>query len=212
MQGSNADNTPTAYALESFPRDYEGYIFDLDGTLADSMPIHFRSWRQAFVEHGAKFDFTWQLFYQYAGAGGLDTIVSLGERHGQELPAEAIMALQHDLLIAGLPTVEPIAQVVAIAQQLKAAGAAVCVASGGERDHVLDTLRVIGLENFFPVVVTKDDVVNSKPHPETFLLAAERLGVNPRRCIVFEDSLLGVQAATSAHMDYVYLAPDMHRF
>lgn len=200
------------YSLGNFPRDCEAYIFDLDGTLADSMPVHFTSWRRAFEEHGATFEFTWELFYQYAGVGGVDTIEQLERRFGQSLPVQAIMQMQHELLLTGLDEVVPIAEVASVAHELKQAGAKVAVASGGEREHVWDTLRIIGMEEFFPVVVTKDDVSRSKPDPETFLLTARLLGANPQRCLVFEDSELGVQAAQAAGMDWVYYPPDMQRF
>lgn len=199
--------------FSDFCRAYEGYIFDLDGTLADSMPAHYRSWRQAFADNGAAFDFTWKLFYEHAGVGGLDTIHKLSARFNQPLPAEAIMEQQHGLLMEYLMQVEPVAEVAALARELKAQGAKIAVASGGEREHVLDTLRLIGLEDFFPVIVTRDDVQHSKPHPETFLRAAQWLGIaQPSRCVVFEDSLIGVDAARAAAMDWVYLPPDMQRF
>lgn len=189
---------------------FAAYIFDCDGTLADSMPHHYGAWATAFRQHGANFDFTWELFYSMAGVGLHDSVEQLNQRFGDRLDPEAVVQTQAQLHRAGVEAIKPIEPVVNLARQL-ARQTPVAVASGGDRIQVHGTLRAIGMENLFPVVVTIDDVSRGKPAPDLFLLAAERLGVEPTRCLVFEDSQLGLQAAEAAGMQWVYIEPGPYR-
>lgn len=189
--------------------DFAGYIFDCDGTLADSMPPHYRAWRYAFEKHQAKFDFTWELFYSLAGTGLHDSVRILNERFGDNLDPETLVNTQSEDLEKEFERIEPIEPVVTLAREL-ARIHPVSVASGGGKMHVHETLKAIGLEGFFPVIVTKDDVINSKPAPDTFLKAAELMGVAPEKCLVFEDSKLGLDAAEAAGMQWVYIEPELY--
>lgn len=206
---TNMSKTKQAPALQLPDGPFSGYIFDCDGTLADSMPPHYRAWLEAFRKHGAKFEFTWELFYSMAGTGLHDSVKILNKRFGDTLDPEAVVNTQSAYLEAAFEHMLPIEPVVMLAREL-AKTDPVSVASGGGRHHVLSTLRVIGMEDFFKVIVTKDDVVHSKPHPETFLKAAELMGVPAGECLVFEDSKLGLQAAESAGMRWVYIEPDLY--
>lgn len=189
--------------------DFAGYIFDCDGTLADSMPPHFRAWRYAFEKHKAKFDFTWDLFYSMAGTGLHDSVRLLNERFGDTLDPEEVVHTQSEKLTAEFQHMKPIEPVVSIARELHKLHP-VAVASGGGREHVEETLTAAGVRELFDVVVTKDDVTHSKPHPESFLKAAELMGVPPEKCLVFEDSKLGLQAAEAAGMKWVYIPPEVY--
>lgn len=186
---------------------FSGYIFDCDGTLADSMPMHFEAWSQAFQRHNAQFDFTWELFYSLAGTGTLHSVEQLNKRFGDNLVPEAVAESQSEIIHQLLEKLEPIPEVVALAQRYAEAGYPISVASGGTRPHVHKTLEIIGVAEIFPVVVTQEDIVNSKPAPDIFLLAAEKMGVPPHECLVFEDSLLGIEAADRAKMQSVYIDP-----
>ena len=186
--------------------DFEAYIFDCDGTLADSMPVHYTAWSYAFQSHGAKFDFTWDVFYNLAGVGLHDTVRILNERYEDSLDPDDVVAAQMAKLDEEQHKITPIHDVVALARKF-AQTHPVAVASGGIQEDVLETLRIIDVLELFPVIVTKQDVERSKPAPDTFLLAAERMNIAPDKCLVFEDSMLGIQAAELAGMQWCFVDP-----
>ena len=188
------------------PGDFAGYIFDCDGTLADSMVVHHKAWLAALAAHGATFDFDWELFTSRAGMSLPNTVRELNAQFGLALDPDAVTSSQRAEYERFLPTVQPIAEVVELARRV-AHARPVSVASGGERKIVLCTLELIGLGRTFPVVVTAEDVTHGKPAPDMFLLAAERMGVAPTECVVFEDSVLGLEAAKRAGMASVLVRP-----
>jgi len=189
--------------------NFAGYIFDCDGTLADSMPIHFRAWRNAFETHRASFDFDWKLFYSLAGIGHRDSVLLLNERFGDRLDPAAVAGTQAATLDTLFAEVGPIEPVVALARSL-AKTHPVSVGSGSSRLHVLAALDAIGLGGFFEHIVSKDDVTRSKPDPETFLKCAEQMGVPAEQCLVFEDGELGLEAARRAGMATVFVDPELY--
>ena len=180
-------------------REYGGYIFDCDGTLADSMVVHHRAWLRALATHGATFDFHWDLFVSRAGMTLPQTVRELNAQFGIALDATSLIKTQRSEYERELQSVEPIAEVVELALRV-AKTRPVSVASGGERPIVQRTLELIGLGQTFPVIVTAEDVTHGKPAPDMFLLAAERMGVPAADCVVFEDSVLGIEAANRAGM------------
>ncbi len=192
--------------FEPLTRDYDGYIFDCDGTLADSMVVHHRAWLAALRAHGATFEFDWELFTSRAGMSLPKTVEALNLQFGLAMDPEAVTAAQRLEFERALPGVRPIAPVVELALRV-ARSARVSVASGGERQIVWRTLELLGLDSTFPVVVTSEDVTHGKPAPDMFLLAAERMGVKPADCVVFEDSALGLEAARRAGMAAVLVRP-----
>ena len=183
-------------------RNYAGYIFDCDGTLADSMPVHHLAWRAALEQHRATIEFDWELFVSRAGMSLTKTVEALNQQFGLTLNPEAVAAAQRREYQRFLPGVQPIAPVVYLARRV-AKSRAVSVASGGERGIIARTLELIGLTDIFSVVVTPEDVPHGKPAPDMFLLAAERMEVAPADCVVFEDGVLGIEAAERAGMDSV---------
>jgi beta-phosphoglucomutase-like phosphatase (HAD superfamily) len=193
--------------LFSLPaREYSAFIFDCDGTLADSMPLHQRAWISALRKFGATFDFGWELFMSRAGKSIELTVAELNAEFGTALDPALVSAAQraeYDALASGL---KPIDQVVAYARSRALLGYPVSVASGGDAATVARTLRTIGVSELFPVVVTVEDVEHGKPAPDLFLLAAKRMAVDPAQCLVFEDSLLGIVAAERAGMGAVLVA------
>ncbi len=192
--------------FEPLSHEYGGYIFDCDGTLADSMVVHYRAWLAALAAHGATFDFNWDLFISRAGMTLPNTVRELNAQFGLALDPEAVTSSQRLEYERYLSTVQPIAEVVEFALRV-AASRPVSVASGGERKVVRRTLELIGLGQIFPVVITAEDVTHGKPAPDMFLLAAERMGVTPADCVVFEDSVLGIEAAKRAGMASVLVRP-----
>jgi len=184
-------------------RAYSAFIFDCDGTLADTMPIHQTAWIHALRQHGATFEFGWDLFMSRAGKTLERTVAELNEQFGTSLDPLRVAADQRahfDSLAGGVLALE---NVVAFARARAREGFPLSVASGGDAPTVLRTLRQIGVSDLFPVVVTAEDVEHGKPAPDLFLLAAQRMGVAPEQCLVFEDSLLGITAAERAGMGSV---------
>ena len=192
--------------FEPLTREYGGYIFDCDGTLADSMVVHHRAWLAALAAHGAGFDFHWELFTSRAGMTLPNTVRELNVQFGLMLDPEGVTASQREEYERFLHTVQPITEVVELARRV-AVSRPVSVASGGERQVVRRTLELIGLGQTFSVVVTAEDVTHGKPAPDMFLLAAERMGVPASECVVFEDSVLGLEAAKRAGMASVLVYP-----
>ena len=183
-------------------KEYEGYIFDCDGTLADSMPVHHDAWVKALEENGAQFDFTFDLMCSWGGKSMFQTVHDLNDMFEHALDAAEVAAAQARYVADFLKTVQGREEVVGLAREL-ADVAPMAVASGGHRNNVHTTLTAIGVIELFRVIVTHEDVTQSKPSPEMFLLAADRLGVKPQNCLVYEDSPTGVEAAKAAGMDWV---------
>lgn len=195
-----------------FPtRDYAGYVFDLDGTLIDSMPVHFEAWTEGLRASGFAYEFPETLFYSLGGVPTKKIVEILNERHGTRMDPEAVMHEKERIYLARLPGVPRIEPVVAFAERAVAKGIPVSIASGGPRPVVDAALRGAGLDGLFRVIVTPEDVHHGKPSPEMFLLAAKRMGVEPRGCLVLEDAELGRQAAVAAGMDYVMVPQPSQR-
>jgi HAD superfamily hydrolase (TIGR01509 family) len=192
-------------------RDYKGYIFDCDGTLVDSMPLHFRAWRAAFRQHGAGFEFDWALFVSRAGMPLEQTVEALNVQFSTRLDPKGVVELQlatYRTLLAEVRGIEP---VVEFARRV-AAVAKVAVASGGQRPEVEASLRTIGILDLFRVIVAGNEVTHGKPDPEILLRCADGMGVAPSDCLVIEDGELGIEAARRAGMDWVRveaLVPDI---
>jgi beta-phosphoglucomutase-like phosphatase (HAD superfamily) len=181
------------------PGDFGGFIFDCDGTLADSMPLYHRAWRRALADHGATFEFTWELFMSRAGMSTALTVDGLNATYGTALEAEAVEAVHRREYLGLIETVRPIDAIVAVARAYYGK-LPMSVASGGTRPLVERTLELIGVRELFPVVVVAADVPRGKPEPDIFLLAAKKMGVPPEDCLVFEDGAPGILAAERAGM------------
>jgi beta-phosphoglucomutase family hydrolase len=184
-------------------RDFGGYIFDCDGTLADTMPLHFRAWTRLVAELGGSFPE--EYFYQLGGKPSVQILELLIDEQG--LKVDDLHAAAHrkeEYFLQMIHEVKPIEPVLRIARQwygIKPLG----VASGGFRRQIETTLDVLGIRSLFKAVVCVEDTVRGKPFADPFLEAARRLDVPPPECVVFEDSPLGVQAAKAAGMECVFV-------
>lgn len=197
---------PSARSFAPPERRFGGYIFDCDGTLADTMPLHHRAWQRALTENGAGFTFDWDLFVSRAGMTLEQTVVELAAQFEVALDPISTARAQR-LHYARLESrMQPIADVVDFAR-FAARHAPISVASGSPRPLVERTLTRIGVRDLFEVIVTPEDVERGKPAPDLFLLAAERMGVPPASCVVFEDGEMGFEAARKAGMALVRVAP-----
>lgn len=185
-------------------RDFGGYIFDLDGTLADTMPLHYRAWQRLIAELGGVFPE--QLFYSLGGKPSDKILELLRDEHGLEVSDTLGAALRKEEYFVELANdIQPIEPVLAFARRWHGIKP-LAVASGGLRKNVELTLQAMGIRALFTAVVCAEDTVRGKPFPDPFLEAARRLGVAPQDCLVFEDSPLGVQAAAAAGMAHVFVA------
>jgi len=172
-------------------------IFDCDGTLVDSMPLHYRAWCAALSAAGI--EFTERRFYELAGVPSRRVIEIVAAEQGRQVDIAEVVACRESKFLELLPEVTPIAPVVRIAESFLGRGK-MAVASGGIRPVVHDQLRAIGVWEWFPVIVTAEDTEKHKPDPDVFLEAARQLGVDPSDCCVYEDADLGLEAAARAGM------------
>ena len=175
----------------------KGLIFDLDGTLADTMPIHFIAWENAAAKYGI--DFTPELFEKLAGIPLYPTVEKINQIFGTTIDPKEMGDLKEDEFEANMHLTPEIKVVTDLVRQHHGK-IPMAVGTGGSRRLALKTLEIIGLSGFFKVLVTSEDVANYKPHPETFLKCAEGIGVSPNDCEVFEDGILGIKAAQTAGM------------
>jgi beta-phosphoglucomutase family hydrolase len=177
----------------------KGLIFDLDGTLADTMPYHFKGWKDACKKFGADIDT--EFLRKHTGSPGwiiageiikkckLNESVSIDQIMNEKLIQ--FYKIQH--------LVEPIIPVVEIVKKYYGI-LPMAVGTGGHREAVERTLEITGLRKYFNIIITANDVDNFKPHPETFLKCAELMKIEPEFIEVFEDGDLGIEAALEAGM------------
>jgi beta-phosphoglucomutase family hydrolase len=175
----------------------KGLIFDLDGTLADTMPIHYIAWKNAAAKYGI--DFTTDLFSQLAGIPLYPTVEKLNQIFGKNIDPKEMGDLKEEEFENNMNLTPEIKVVTDLVREYHGK-IPMAVGTGGSRRLSLKSLDIIGLGGYFDILVTSEDVSNFKPHPETFLKCAELMGVAPADCQVFEDGLLGIKAAQTAGM------------
>jgi HAD superfamily hydrolase (TIGR01509 family) len=180
--------------------DPRALIFDCDGTLADTMPAHYRAWVDVMGRHGIPFPE--ERFYALAGTPTREIIRMLAADAGKTVDIPAVVRAKEDAFLVQIAEVVPIAPVVEIARAARGVHP-MAVASGGQRRIVERTLAQIGVLDWFGALVTAEDTVRHKPDPDLFLEAARRLGVPPEICVVYEDADLGIEAARRAGMQWV---------
>ncbi|MEP6671731.1 MAG: HAD family phosphatase [Chthoniobacter sp.] len=184
--------------------DFAAYIFDCDGTLADTMPTHYKAWLTALGDHALNFPEA--MFYELGGVPTARIVEILNERHSYNLPVEETVAHKESLFLEMSHEIAAIEPVVALARQYHG-HKPLAVASGGHRRIVMNTLRALGIAELFQAIVCSEDYQRGKPSPDPFLEAALRLDVAPERCLVFEDTATGIAAATAAGMQSVLVPP-----
>jgi HAD superfamily hydrolase (TIGR01509 family) len=187
---------------------FRAYLFDCDGTIADSMPLHYIAWKEALGEWNCTFDE--KLFYEWGGKPCEEIISTLNEMQGLKMPVKQVAHRKENLYYDLLPELKPIPEVV---EHIEAQHGRIpfAVVSGGRRSSVERSLTTLHLLDKFETIVGADDYEKSKPAPDGYLLAAARLGVAPKDCLVFEDTDLGIQAADAAGMASVRVPSPMER-
>jgi beta-phosphoglucomutase family hydrolase len=180
--------------------DFRAFIFDCDGTLADNMHLHYEAWSRAMRDFGSTYPE--ELFYEWGGVPTGDIVRRLNEKFGLNLDVDEVVRRKEHYYRESIPQVGPMHEVIALARASHGK-IPLAVASGGHRDLVTRTLQALGIEQLFDAVVTSEDYERGKPAPDPFLQAAARLHVEPRHCLVFEDTATGAAAARAAGMQCV---------
>lgn len=181
-------------SLDSFA----ALLFDCDGTLADSMPIHYRAWRATLDPLGL--DFPRETFDAWGGTPAREIVARLAEAQGRTLDAHSVAEEKEELYLTYLDRVDRIEPVCLVAERAAQEGRVVACVSGGRRAIVEHTLDLIGVRSIMHAVIGAEDYARGKPFPDPFLAAARKLGVDPAECLVFEDTGTGEAAATAAGM------------
>lgn len=191
--GGHTPSPPTTMNIQ-------GLIFDCDGTLADTMPLHWRAWQTVTARHGIHFPE--ERFYALGGVPSRDILKMLGAEQGRELDP---VAVAHEKESAYLPMMPQVREITVVAEIARAhhGRLPMAVASGGMRHVIGQVLQHIELRHVFQAIVTSEDVQRQKPAPDIFLEAARRIGVPPERCRAYEDTDLGLEAIRAAGMEAV---------
>jgi len=180
--------------------EIKALIFDCDGTLADTMPLHWLAWQTITSRHNVIFPE--DRFYALGGVPSRHILQMLREEQRLSIDPIAVSREKEEEYLKLMAQVGPIHEVVEIARD-HAGKLPMAVASGGTRPIIDKVLRHLNIGDLFAAVVTSEDVVHQKPAPDIFLEAARRLGVPPRNCRAYEDTDLGLTAIRAAGMDAV---------
>lgn len=178
-------------------KETKGIIFDLDGTLIDSMPLHFVVWSKTAEHYG--FPLSHETFHQYAGMSTLKILETVKTAYHLDFDLAEARAFKSKLYLDRISEVEKIEPIFGLAQSL-VGKMPMTVGTGSGRHSALRAFEVMKMENWFDGLVSADDVINGKPNPETFLKCAEIMGIEPQYCQVFEDGDPGIKAALEVGM------------
>jgi HAD superfamily hydrolase (TIGR01509 family) len=189
-------------------RAFAAYLFDCDGTIVDSMPLHYIAWKTALGEWDCELDE--KLFYAWGGMPIVEIVATLNKQRGLSMPVETVAHRKESLYFELLPQLQAVPEVLEIIHA-KQGQIPFAVVSGSAIDSVTASLSQLHLLERFDTLVCAGDYQKSKPDPEPFLLAATRLKVAPESCLVFEDTDMGIQAATSAGMASLKIPPPWER-
>ncbi len=188
--------------------DFGAYLFDCDGTIVDSMPLHFIAWNKALAEWNC--ELPEKEFYAWGGLPVTQIISDLNRKHGLHMPVEEVAHRKESYYYGIISQLKPVPEVLHVIdtcyQRVPFA-----VVSGSTRESVIASLTAVRLLEKFQAMVCAGDYRKPKPDPEAFILAASRLGVAPESCLVFEDTEMGIQAATAAGMASVKILQPWER-
>ena len=179
---------------------FGAYLFDCDGTIVDSMPLHYQAWKKALAEWNC--EFSEAQFYAWGGMPVAEVISTLNLERGLQMPVDQLEHRKESLYFELLPELKAVPEVL---EHIEAQQGRIPfgVVSGSRRESVTASLNVLKLLDRFDTLVCAGEYTNSKPDPEAFLRAAANLGVAPGACLVFEDTEMGIQAAKAGGMAWV---------
>jgi HAD superfamily hydrolase (TIGR01509 family) len=182
--------------IEVYP-NIKALIFDCDGTLADSMPLHMLAWKIVFRELGEPYR---EAFLDPLKGMNDEEIVKLyNKTFHREFNPKEVVDRKHDYFLSNIKSVHPIQPVIDIVKRYRNF-LPLAVVSGGRRKSVFSTLSSLGIKKYFSIILTADDPIPPKPAPDLFITVAKFLKVNTEFCQVFEDGDMGIRAAQSIGM------------
>jgi beta-phosphoglucomutase family hydrolase len=177
--------------------DARALIFDLDGTLSNSLPVHMATWNKVGETYGFKFDP--QIMLEMTGRATIEFARHIVAYYGLSVDPEEIVKLKQKSFRDSAQLLEPVDEIITIVKEYHGK-LPMAVGTGASRKSTEVQLNELGIARYFDVIVTADDVIRHKPNPDTFLKCAELMGVAPEKCQVFEDGVLGIEAAKKAGM------------
>ena len=188
--------------------EFRAYLFDCDGTIADSMPLHYIAWTRALAEWNCPFPE--DRFYSWGGVPPAEVVAKLNQMHGLKMPVESVAHRKEIFYYELLPELEPVEEVL---EHIRAMHRVIpfAVVSGSTRESITRSLTALGLMEKFDLIVGSEDYACSKPAPDPFLTAARLLRVAPEHCLVFEDAEIGIQSARAAGMAWVRVPSPVER-
>src|SRR5271154_1352405 len=189
--------------LQLPPGIFKAYLFDCDGTIADSMPLHYIAWSKALAEQQC--EFTEDLFYSWGGVSVAEVIQRLNKQQGLNMSVEEVSNRKESFYLENLPQLKAIPEVLEVIEA-NYGRIPFAVVSGSTRESVTASLATLNLLDRFDALVCAGEYEKGKPDPEAFVIAAAKLGVAPESCLVFEDADMGIQAAAAAGMASVKIA------
>lgn len=172
-------------------------IFDLDGTLVDSMPLHLEAWQEICATKGVAF--TSEEFYSLAGVPADRIFKIINEKYGTDFDPQADSLAKEAIYMRKIKKLKLIEPVFEVAKQYHGK-LPMSIGTGSPGEHSWKAVRILGLDQYFDILVSKNDVKEGKPNPETFLKCAEAMNIDPQYCQVFEDGDPGLEAAKTAGM------------
>lgn len=189
--------------IDIFPTT-KAFIFDLDGTLADTMPLHFKAWKKTAAIMNLEFNL--EFLKGCAGMPSSKIIELLNEKNNQTIDPQEFSIMKEEFFTKEMHKIKEISAVTDLVYKHHGK-IPMAVGTGGKRTIAAETLQILGLDKYIPILVSADDVDNHKPEPDTFLKCAELMGILPENCQVFEDATLGFQAAKAAGMMLTDVTP-----
>lgn len=185
--------------------NYDALLFDLDGTLIDSMPLHNQAWIEVLSEKGLVM--TNDILNEYMGIPNMQTVEIFNKRFGWNLDPGQITTLKENSFLEKLKHVKVIEVTVQAAKE-NFGKVPMAIVTGSAKKPALELIKMLDIEKYFPLMITSEDTLKHKPDPEPFLLAAKKLNVDPKKCLVFEDGAMGIQAANAAGMKVIKVVLD----
>lgn len=181
---------------------FRGLIFDMDGTLVESGPLHEIAWRETLSKYNLPIDA--RLMHSLAGVPTRETLLRVAAETGQSLsaPVEEMNAFKEGLVAELAPRYVKATRLAELARQ-HYGSLPMAVGTGAYTAEAREILKHCGILSLFDIVIGADQVTNPKPAPDTFLACASHLGCQPEECVVFEDADLGLEAARAAGMTAV---------
>ena len=193
-------------AFTDFPLTFTpgAILFDCDGTLLDTMPLHFKAWHTMLDRHGFEDLFPVSEFYSFAGTPAREVLEYLANQNPRlrTFDLDSLTDEKENEYHLLIPSVQGLPEIIAEARRFHGI-IPMAVVSGGLGTVVRESLYVAGIMDLFETVIGSEDVTHGKPHPEPFLLGASRLGVDPENCVVFEDGVNGFRSGYEAGMKIV---------